>query len=43
MPNLPEEDQLKEEVLIKKFGKERLAQVGPAMRKRLESVGVEVE
>jgi hypothetical protein len=43
MPHLPNEDQLKEDVLVKKFGKERLAQVGPAMRKRLEDVGVEVE
>lgn len=43
MPDLPKEDQLKEDVLLRRFGRERLEQSRPAMRKRLEDVGVEVE
>ena len=43
MPDLPKEDQLKQDVLLKRFGKERVEQMGPVMKKRLESVGVDVE
>jgi hypothetical protein len=43
MPDLPEEPVNKKEIMIKRFGEQRVEQMGPVMRGKLAEVGVDVE
>lgn len=43
MPDLPEESVSKTEIMIKRFGAQRVEQMGPVMRGKLAQVGVNVE
>lgn len=43
MADLPEETQLKKDVMLKRFGPERVEKMGPVMKAKLAEVGVNVE